>query len=66
MTIQWIRICKFIEITGETDDSTRANMQRHWPEGVVWVKAPNGTIHIHVENYNKWVEGKIKKGEQSE
>ncbi len=30
-----------------------------WPEGVVWVKEPNGRVMISEEGYKAWVEGKI-------
>lgn len=58
--IEWIRIKKFCELTGDSDDAVRANMIRHWPDGVIWKKAPNGTIYINPENFNLWVEGKVK------
>jgi hypothetical protein len=58
--IIWVRIPKFCAMTGETDDSVRANMNNgHWPEGIVWKKAPNGRIYIHTRNFNKWVAGQV-------
>lgn len=27
-----------------------------WPEGVVWMRAPDGRRHIIIEGYHKWVE----------
>lgn len=27
-----------------------------WPEGLVWMRAPDGRRHIIIEGYHKWVE----------
>src|SRR5687767_7997254 len=57
---KWVRIKKFCEETGETDDAVRSNIAGgHWPEGIMWRKSPNGRIYIHTRNFNKWVEGQV-------
>ena len=58
--IKWVRINKFCNETGESDDAVRSNISGGtWPEGILWKKAPNGRIYIHTRNFNKWVEGQV-------
>lgn len=54
----YIRIKLFCEKTGWTDRAVRMKMQKGvWLEGREWCRAPDGSILIHWENYEKWVEG---------
>lgn len=56
--IRWVRIRKFCSETGDSDDAVRAKIsQGVWREGILWKKAPDGTVRINTRNYNKWVEG---------
>ncbi len=58
--IRWLPIPGFCRETGYTEDAVRAKIKRGiWLEEQVWRKAPDGRIHINVEGYEKWVEGKV-------
>lgn len=57
--VRHVRIKKFCELTGYTDDAVRAKISGgKWLEGTVWVKAPDGAILIDLEGYESWVEGR--------
>lgn len=53
-----MRIVKFCDETGYTDKAVRRKIEDGvWREGVEYRRAPDGTIHIDMEAYAKWVEG---------
>ena len=54
--LRWLTIEKFAAESGYTPDAIRSKIKRgDWPEGKVWVKAPDGRILINTEGYEKWV-----------
>jgi hypothetical protein len=54
----YVRIALFCEKTGWTDRAVRRKCQDGvWQENKVWRRAPDGTILIAVEEYERWVEG---------
>lgn len=57
MTIGYVTIRKFCELTGYTEEAVRAKIQRGiWLENRVWRKAPDGHVLIHMEGFWQWVE----------
>ena len=57
MAFMWVRIAKAAAETGYTEHAVRAKIaDGTWPEGEVWIRAPDGRILISVEGYHKWVE----------
>lgn len=45
-------------ITGYTVKAMQMKIQRgDWPEGRVWIRAPDGRTMLDVFGYQKWVEG---------
>jgi hypothetical protein len=58
--MRWLLIPGFCRETGYTEDAVRTKIKRGiWLEGIIWRKAPDGRIHINIEEYQKWVEGKV-------
>lgn len=56
--MKYKRITKFADETGYTEKAVRRKIEDGvWAEGVHYVKAPDGTIHINIEAYTKWLEG---------
>lgn len=45
-----VKVCKFCELSGFTDDAVRGKIKRgDWIENGVYVRAPDGTILISLE-----------------
>lgn len=60
MIVRWVTIRKFSEITGYTEDAVRAKIQRgDWPMNYLWTHAPDHRVLMNLEQYEKWVEGKL-------
>ena len=58
LVCNWIRVRKFCELTGYTDDAVRRKIADGvWLEGRVWRKAPDGAIVISQRGYDTWAEG---------
>jgi len=56
--LKWVKIEKLAVETGYTVKALRRKIESGvFIEGVIWRKSPDGRIHIHVKNYEKWVEG---------
>ena len=54
--IDWVRIEKYCEISGETPSSVKTKRQNGiWPEGIIWRKMPDGVIWYNLPNINKWL-----------
>jgi hypothetical protein len=55
----WIRIKKFCELTGYTDQAAREKIRGGvWREGIVWKTPPNcRDVLISQAGYDAWVEG---------
>jgi hypothetical protein len=64
----YVRIWKFCELTGYTEDAVRTKIKRGaWLQNRVWRKAPDGHILISMEGYRDWVEtGMVNKKEDGE
>lgn len=61
MTIKYITISKFSELSGYSEDAIRSKIKRgDWPHGYVFIKAEDERILISLEGFNAWVEGKLK------
>lgn len=58
-----MRIVKFCDETGYTDKAVRRKIEDGiWLEGKHYIKAPDGTIHIDMDEYHQWLEqGKKQK-----
>lgn len=57
MTARYIRIPKFVEETGYTARAVETKIHRGvWVEGKHYRRAPDGSILIDMEGYEKWVE----------
>lgn len=55
--LRWVRLNKFCELSGYTDDAVYAKIRKGvWVEGVHWRKAPDGHIMVNTEEYQRWVE----------
>lgn len=57
MTKRYIRIALFTQETGYTDKAVRNKILTGvWLMGREYIKAPDGTIHMEMEAYQKWLE----------
>ena len=57
MTSRYIRITKFVEETGYTKRAVETKILRGvWLEGKHYRRAPDGSILMDMEGYEKWVE----------
>lgn len=57
MMTRYIRIPKFVELTGYTARAVETKISRGvWLEGKQYRRAPDGSILIDMEGYEKWVE----------
>lgn len=53
----YVRIAHFCQQTGWTDRAVRRKIQEGvWVEGHQWRRAPDGSILISMEGYERWVE----------
>ncbi|SCX59005.1 excisionase [Nitrosospira sp. Nsp1] len=68
MTIGYVQIWKFCELTGYTEDAVRTKIKRGvWLENRVWRKAPDGHTLIHMEGFWLWAEtGMVSRREDGE
>jgi hypothetical protein len=58
--INFVRISKFSELTGYSDDAVRAKIKSGvWREGSLFVRAPDGAILISLEGYDLWAQGRL-------
>lgn len=57
---RWVRPKKFAELTGMTEKAAEGRrLKGDWPEGVIWVTAPDGQIRYNVQEYDAWVESSL-------
>ena len=55
---RYIRIKKFVELTGYTEAAVQAKINKGiWIEGREYRRAPDGAILVDMEGYERWVEG---------
>jgi hypothetical protein len=56
MLLRWLTIDKFAEASGYTAEAVRSKIKRgDWLQGEVFIKAPDGRIHIDTEGYYRWL-----------
>ncbi len=56
--LRYITIKKHSELSGYSPNAIRTKISRGvWPEGQVWIKAPDGRVLIDTEGYEKWAVG---------
>lgn len=55
--VRYKTVKQFSAESGYTEPAIRTKIQDGtWPEGVVWMRAPDGKPLISVEGYAEWVE----------
>lgn len=55
--LKYKTIKQFAAESGYTESAIRAKCSKGiWPEGQVWIRAPDNKPLINVEGYNAWVE----------
>jgi hypothetical protein len=55
--LDYLTIKKFCAESGYTEDACYSKMSSGvWLEGEVWIKAPDGRIHIRLKGYYAWLE----------
>lgn len=55
--VKYKTIKQFAAESGYTETAVRAKIRdRVWPEGLVWIQAPDGTKLVNVEWFNSRVE----------
>jgi len=58
LSSRYVRIKKFVELTGYTDKAVRCKISEGvWLEGKQWRRAPDGAILVDMVEYERWVEG---------
>lgn len=56
--MRYVRIVKFVELTGYTEKAVRRKIEDGvWVAGREYKKAPDGSILMDLEGYERWVEG---------
>jgi len=57
MSLRYLTISKFARESGYTEAAIRTKIRDDvWPEGRVWVRAPDKKPMIDVKGYEEWVE----------
>ena len=66
MTIGYVTIRKFCELTGYTEDAVNSKIRDGvWMQNRVWRKAPDGRRLISMEGFWQWVEtGMVNKKQE--
>ena len=55
MTVRFVQIRKFEELTGYTEKAVRRKIEDGvWGQNRVWIKAPDGHILIDLKGYESW------------
>ena len=56
MTVRYLTIPKFSELSGYTENAIRTKIRDGiWRKSHEWIKAPDGRILIDTEGYDTWV-----------
>jgi hypothetical protein len=59
MNFKYVTVKKCGELTGFTENAIRKlKTTGRIRKDLHWIKTPNGRIMIHVENFNRFLEGK--------
>lgn len=54
---EWVKLERFCELTGYTEDAVRLNRKRGiWPDGII-TQIRNRRIHVNLRAYDQWVAG---------
>jgi hypothetical protein len=55
--MKWIKLRKYIELTGETTETVR-NKRRYgyWLDNVHYKKAPDGGLWINIQAVEEWLD----------
>jgi hypothetical protein len=53
--IDWVRINRYCEITGETPAQTRHKRDKWWIEGIHYRKGADRKWWYHLANINQWL-----------
>lgn len=57
MSVNWVTVKKFAELSGYSEQAIRRKIERKvWPEDKVWHRAPDRRSLISIEGYNEWVQ----------
>lgn len=57
LTMKWVKLPKYCELSGDTPDAVYAKNRRHiWTDGIQYRKAEDGCLWINTEEVEKWVE----------
>lgn len=55
--IDWVRINRYCELTGETPDSVKHKRDKGlWLEGIHYRKAADGKLWYNLTEINKWLQ----------
>lgn len=58
--LQWIRLARYCEITGDTAEAVHARRRkRQWQDGVQCLKGPDGNLWVSPAAVNEWIESAI-------
>ena len=64
MRVGYKTIRQFSTESGYSQNAIRSKIRDGiWPEGQVWVKAPDGRVLISVKGYNRWVDSTMAFGQ---
>lgn len=56
--LNWIRLARYCEITGDTPDAVHARRRkRQWLDGQQCQVGPDGNLWVNPAAVNRWVEG---------
>lgn len=57
MTLKWIRLKKYCELSGDSTDAVHTRRKKgKWLDGVQCRIAPDGNLWVNLEEVDKWVE----------
>lgn len=66
MTVRYVLISRFSEITGYTDKAVRRKIEEGvWIEGRQFRRAPDGHILMDMQGYESWAEGQLEPSNRS-
>ncbi len=55
--LKWVKLCKYVELSGETRDSVHAKRRAgHFIDGVHTKIADDGNLWVNLEKVQEWVE----------
>jgi hypothetical protein len=61
--LNWIRLSKYCDVTGDTSDAVHARRRkRQWVDGVHCQVGPDGNLWVNAEAVNRWIKGETQDG----